>query len=195
MRFYSILIVFLFTYLSFSAQVDSLKVVPNDSFLTNSTKRFKYKKHSPKVAALLSAVAPGAGQIYNRRYWKLPIVWGGLAGFGYLWINENNRYQDAKTSFLSLIDTDVSNDIPLNGTTNLTVVQNTKNVYRNQRDMYLLFGILFYGLNIIDATVDAHFMNFDVSDDLSMRFNLDMKNYASAPQGVPSLTCTLNFKR
>lgn len=147
------------------------------------------------MAAILSAIAPGAGQIYNKRYWKLPIVWGGLAGFGYLWVNENNRFQEAKTSYLSLIDTDLTNDIPYNGTTNVTVVQSTKNVYRNQRDMYLLFGILFYGLNIIDATVDAHFMNFDVSDDLSMNLNLDMKNYSTAPQGVPSLTCTLNFKR
>ncbi|MFN6328236.1 MAG: DUF5683 domain-containing protein [Chitinophagales bacterium] len=154
-----------------------------------------YKKHSPKTAALLSALLPGAGQIYNRRYWKLPLVWGGLAGFGYLWVNENNRYQDAKTSYLSLLDTDPSNDIPFNGTTNLTIVQGTKNIYRNQRDMYLLFGILFYGLNIIDATVDAHFMNFDVSDDLSMNLRLDMKNYASTPQAIPSLTCTLNFKR
>jgi len=155
----------------------------------------KYKKHSPKMAAILSAIAPGAGQIYNKRYWKLPLVWGGLAGFGYLWVNENNRYQDAKTSYLSLLDTDSSNDIPLNGSTNLSVVQSTKNVYRNQRDMYLLFGILFYGLNIIDATVDAHFMNFDVSDDLSMNFKLDMRNYATSTQAIPSLTCTFNFKR
>jgi hypothetical protein len=113
---------------------------------------------------------------------------------GYLWVNENNRYQDAKTSYLSLLDTDVSNDIPLNGITNVSVVQSTKNVYRNQRDMYLLFGVLFYGLNIIDATVDAHFMNFDVSDDLSMQLNLDMRNYTTTQQ-VPSLTCTFNFKR
>lgn len=158
-------------------------------------KKKVYPRHSPKTAAILSALAPGAGQIYNKKYWKLPIVWGGLAGLGYLWVNENNRYQDAKTSYLSLLDTDISNDIPLNGTTNITVVQNTKNIYRNQRDMYLLFGVLFYGLNIIDATVDAHFMNFDVSDDLSLNLNLDMKNSAIAPQGVPSLTCTLNFKR
>ena len=130
--------------------------------MPSQTKKKAYPNHSPKTAAILSAIAPGAGQIYNKKYWKLPIVWAGLAGLGYLWVNENNRYQDAKISYLSLLDTDVSNDIPFNGITNVTVVQSTKNVYRNQRDMYLLFGILFYGLNIIDATVDAHFMNFDV---------------------------------
>ena len=157
----------------------------------------KYKEINPLApakAAFYSAVLPGLGQAYNKKYWKLPIVWAGLAGLGYLWVNENNRYQDAKISYLSLLDTDVSNDIPFNGITNVTVVQSTKNVYRNQRDMYLLFGFLFYGLNIIDATVDAHFMNFDVSDDLSMQLNLDMRNYTTT-QPVPSLTCTFNFKR
>jgi hypothetical protein len=194
-RFSFLIFIALFFHNTGFAQSDSLRVKVIDSLPTQKTTKFQYKKHSPKTAAILSAIAPGAGQIYNQRYWKLPIVWGGLAGFGYLWVNENNRYQEAKTSFLTLVDTDPSNDISFNGTTNLSVVQSTKNVFRNQRDMYLLFGILFYGLNIIDATVDAHFMNFDVSDDLSMNLNLDMKNYAIAPQGVPSLTCTLNFKR
>ena len=195
MRFNTFLLFVFISYFSLSAQTDSLRINFKDSSSLNSPKKFVYKKHSPKTAAILSAIAPGAGQIYNKKYWKLPIVWGGLAGVGYLWVNENNRFQDAKTSYLSLIDSDPTNDIPLNGTTNVTVIQTKKNVYRNQRDMYLIFGILFYGLNIIDATVDAHFMNFDVSDDLSMHLNLDMKNYSLAAQAVPSLTCTLNFKR
>lgn len=194
MRFILILTYFLLLPLISCSQSDSLRLLENGKSLPSQTKKKAYPNHSPKTAAILSAIAPGAGQIYNRKYWKLPIVWGGLAGLGYLWVNENNRYQDAKTSYLSLLDTDVSNDIHLNGITNVFVVQSTKNVYRNQRDMYLLFGILFYGLNIIDATVDAHFMNFDVSDDLSMQLNLDMQNY-TATQPVPSLTCTFNFKR
>lgn len=149
------------------------------------------KKHSPKMAAIFSAIAPGGGQIYNKKYWKAPIVWAGLAGIGYLWVGENNRYQDAKASYLTLIDNDATNDIPYNGTANVSIVQNTKNNYRNQRDMYLLFGILFYGLNIVDATVDAHFMNFDVSDNLSLKLDLDLK---STPQQTTMPALTLNFQ-
>ena len=104
-------------------------------------------RHSPQKAALLSTFLPGAGQIYNKKYWKAPIVWGGIGAFAYLWINENNRYQDAKTAYLSYLDKDPSNDIVFNGSSNVSIIQQSKNVYLNQRDSYLLFGILFYGLN------------------------------------------------
>lgn len=175
---------------SIFAQVsDSLKI---QSSIHPST--IIRKKHQPRTAAIFSAILPGSGQIYNGKYWKAPIVWGGLAGFTYLWTNENSRYNSAKTSYLSLIDTDNTNDIPYNGSTNVEVVGNTKNSYRNQRDMYLLFGILFYSLNIIDATVDAHFMNFDVSDDLSMNMQFDLKNSVEA-QAIPALTVNFNIKK
>lgn len=195
MRSYAFVAFFICTYFSCLCQQDSFRALQLDTVRFVQPKKARYKNHSPKVAAILSAALPGAGQIYNRRYWKLPIVWGGLAGLGYLWVNENNRYQDARNSYISLIDTDPTNDIPFNGISNASVVQSTKNVYRNQRDMYLLFGILFYGLSIVDATVDAHFMNFDVSDDLSLKLQLDMRNYAYNAQPLPAVTCTLNFKK
>lgn len=193
-RYYFLISIFIVSISVCYTQSDSSKILFLDTAKIQTQDHKKHKNHSPRLAAILSAVAPGAGQIYNKKYWKLPIVWGGLTGLGYLWVNENNRYQDAKTSYLTLVDKDPSNDIAYNGTTNATVVGSTKNVYRNQRDMYLLFGILFYGLNIIDATVDAHFMNFDVNDDLSMKLNLDMKNYVATTQAIPSLTCTFRFK-
>ena len=160
---------------------------------TNKATIFK-KKKSPQTAALLSGLLPGAGQIYNGKIWKAPIVWAGLGAFSYLWINENNRYEDAKTAYLSYLDTDPSNNIVFNGTSNVTIIQSTKNVYRNQRDMYLLLGVVFYGLNILDAAVDAHFTNFDVSDDLSMNLNLDLKSYPQTAN-VPSLTMNFRLKK
>jgi Family of unknown function (DUF5683) len=189
-----ILLFLLFSILNFNlySQDEGIKLISdsNSSISNKIPKKKKYPNHSPSTAALLSGLVPGAGQIYNKKYWKAPIVWAGLGAFGYLWVNENNRYQDAKTAYLSYQDKDPSNDIVFNGTSNVSIIQQTKNVYLNQRDSYLLFGVLFYGLNIIDAAVDAHFINFDVSDDLSLHVNFDLKNY-QASNSVPSMT--LNF--
>jgi hypothetical protein len=191
-----LILLFCFLSINLYSQKDSFKLIA-ENLVENSklvTKKKKYPNHSPSTAAILSAVAPGAGQIYNRKYWKPPIVWAGLGAFTYLWITENGRYQDAKTAYLSYLDTDPTNDIVFNGTTNVNIIQSTKNVYLNQRDSYLLFGILFYGLNIVDAAVDAHFMNFDVSDDLSLKMNFDLKNYPSQ-SAVPTLSFNLNIKK
>lgn len=151
------------------------------------------RNHSPQKAALLSTFLPGAGQIYNKKYWKAPIVWAGLAGFTYMYFQESSKYQEAKEAYLRLLDTNITVKTPYKGTTNPDVVQTTKNVYRTQRDMYLIIGILFYGLNIVDAAVDAHLFKFDVSDDLSLKMNFDMINYTLRAQ-VPSLNVRLNLK-
>jgi hypothetical protein len=194
-RYTLLFILFSSLNLNLYSQKDSFKIVTDSTFLSNQTpKKKKYPNHSPSTAAIFSAIAPGAGQLYNKKYWKAPIVWAGLGAFTYLWINENNRYLDAKTAYLSYLDKDPTNDIEFNGTKNVNIIQSTKNVYLNQRDSYLLFGLLFYGLNIIDAAVDAHFMNFDVSDDLSVHMNFDMKNY-QAQQAVPSLSFNFNLKK
>jgi hypothetical protein len=124
-------------------------------------------EHSVSKAAILSAVLPGAGQIYNKSYWKAPIIWAGLGFFTYQYIDNNNKYQAAKTSYLSILD-NPQTAIPYNGTTDLTQVQFYKQTAQNNRDMFMVFGILFWGLNIVEATVDAHLLHFDVSDNLSM---------------------------
>lgn len=135
---------------------------------TFSKKNMVFKPR-PARSAFLSAIVPGAGQVYNKKYWKAPIVWAGLAAFTYMYFSNNSEYQSAKTSYLSLLDTISTNNIAYNGSTNLNQVTQFKNNYRNNRDLALVLGVLFYGINIIDATIDAHLMNFDVSDNLSMK--------------------------
>jgi hypothetical protein len=157
------------------------------SFVT--TKR----SHSPSTAAIFSAILPGSGQIYNKKYWKAPIVWGGLAFFGYRYFQENNRYLDAKDAYLQLLDTNIKVKTPFNGTTDLGIVQSSKNIYRTQRDMFMIFGILFYALNIVDAAVDAHLFRFDVSDNLSMKINFDSGNFYNLGQR-PTITLNLSPK-
>ena len=153
----------------------------------------KKKPHSPSTAAIFSAILPGSGQIYNRKYWKSPIVWGGLVFFGYRYVQENNRYLDAKDAYLQLLDSNIKIKTPFNGTTDIGIVQSSKNLYRTQRDMFMIFGILFYALNIVDAAVDAHLFRFDVSDNLSMKINFDSGNFYNLGQR-PVLTLNLSPK-
>ena len=157
--------------LLFISFVINLKSQDIDS-VQKESKKLEIKKsntfNNPKKAGLLSLVIPGAGQIYNKRYVKAPIVWAVLGSFGYFYIQNNSEYQKARTSFVSLIDTISSNNIPYNGSTNLAEVTAFKNNYRSNRDLFLILGVVFYGLQIVDAVVDAHLMEFNVNDNLSL---------------------------
>lgn len=157
--------------LLFISFVINLKSQDIDS-VQKESKKLEIKKsntfNNPKKAGLLSLVIPGAGQIYNKRYVKAPIVWAVLGSFGYFYIQNNSEYQKARTSFVSLIDTISSNNIPYNGSTNLAEVTAFKNNYRSNRDLFLILGVVFYGLQIVDAVVDAHLMGFNVNDNLSL---------------------------
>ncbi len=126
------------------------------------------QRHAPRKAALFSAVVPGAGQIYNRRYWKAPIVWAGL-GTCVWFIQDNNReYQRYRTAYLALVDDDPATTDEFNGQYSPDQVREVMNTYRQWRDLSYLITGLVYMLNVVDASVDAHFVRFDVSPDLSL---------------------------
>lgn len=147
----------------YSQDIDSAK---------KESKNLEIKKrnqfNSPKKAGLLSLIVPGGGQIYNKRYIKAPIVWAALGTFSYFYLQNNSKYKEARTSFISLLDTITSNNVPFNGSTNLAEVTAFKNNYRSNRDLFLILGVVFYGLQIVDAVVDAHLMEFNVNDNLSL---------------------------
>lgn len=137
---------------------------------TTSPKKISYKgRHSPKKAAIFSAVLPGLGQAYNHKYWKIPIVYVGLGGLGFgVGLNHRNwrTYSDA---FRIVANDTAINSYPLDGRTySESQLRELKNYYKRNRDMFLIFTGVLYVLNIIDATVDAHLFDFDVSDDLSI---------------------------
>ncbi len=143
------------------AQGDSLSSAATDTLTWQ-------QRHSPKKASLLSAVAPGAGQIYNRKYWKAPIVWAGL-GVSIYFIQENTReYKRYKSNYIALVDGDPTTVDEFNGRYSADQMLSVTNTYRKWRDLsYIAVGAV-YVLNIIDASVDAHFVRFDVSPDLTM---------------------------
>ena len=136
---------------------------------------------NPKKALWLAIVIPGAGQIYNRKYWKLPIVYGGFVGCAYAMRWNNMMYKDYSQAYIDLTDDDpntksyerfqqFSNRITdANIKRYQELFKNRKNRFRRWRDLsfFVMCGV--YAISIIDAYVDASLSEFDISDDLTMR--------------------------
>lgn len=135
------------------------------------------KKRSPAgTAALLSAIFPGAGQIYNKKYWKLPLVYGALAFPTYTFIDNLKWFQRTRFAFNVLSDKDSARykDVyvqlqPLVERGDKSGLQNYRNEFRRNVDYSVLAFILIWGLNVVDATVDAHLRDFNITDDLSLQ--------------------------
>jgi hypothetical protein len=126
------------------------------------------QRHSPGRATLFSAVVPGAGQIYNRKYWKAPIVWGGLGTCLYFVQRNGKEYRRYKDAYIAVVDGDPTTTDEFNGRVSSSQLLDVTNTYRKWRDMsYIAFGLV-YILNVVDASVDANFVRFDVGRDLTV---------------------------
>lgn len=123
--------------------------------------------HSASKATILAATIPGAGQAYNRKYWKIPIVYVGYAAAGYELVTNQKKYKDSKKNYIAVTDT-LESTVNLSDRTTSELLLDIDS-YRRLRDMSFLALLAWHGLTIIDANVDAHFFNWDVSEDLSLR--------------------------
>lgn len=120
-------------------------------------------------AAIHSAIIPGWGQINNRRWWKVPLVYGGFVGIG-LVFEFNNRYYHTflkEAQFRAAHPGQKQNPLYINASDQGIIFY--KDAYRRNRDLSVLAGLAFYGINIIDAYIDAKFFRFDISNDLSLQ--------------------------
>jgi hypothetical protein len=127
-------------------------------------------RHNIRKATMLSVMVPGAGQIYNRKWWKAPIIYAGLGATIYLAAFNQREYRIYSDAFDQRKD---DNSPPDRFDGRLTETQLISNMrfHQGNRDLSIVFFALIYGLNIIDANVDAHLFDFDISDDLSFRVN------------------------
>ncbi len=137
-------------------------------------------KPDPKRAMWLAIVIPGAGQIYNRKYWKLPIVYGGFLGCAYAMRWNNQMYMDYSQAYLDIEDNDPntksytqflhlgSEITSSNEDRYKQIFKSRKDKYRRWRDLSFFAMLGVYALSIIDAYVDASLSSFDISDDLSL---------------------------
>ena len=146
------------------------------------------KKHDPQKATLYSAVLPGLGQAYNKKYWKVPIVYAGIGTIAYFIDMNHDGYRDYRLAYdyKTGINTDVSDEIisiaKRYSNENLITI---RDYYRRNVELSWIIMALWYGLNIIDATVDAHFFEYDIGDDLSLKVEpMLQSNYAYWETGM-----------
>ena len=196
------IIVLLFWVGSASAQSGQVYHTPDT---TNSEADYKYyidmnKLPDARKAVWLGVIIPGAGQIYNRSYWKLPIVYGAFMGCGYAISQMQNRYSGYKTAYLDLykdvqagtVTEDVSKTyiavLPDGYTlsrvggesTWMNTLKNQQNIYRRYRDYSILATVIVYALSLIDAYVDAQLFDYDISPDLTL--NIEPQIYYDLQQ-------------
>ncbi len=188
---------------------DSTMLFAADSTTHRHKRDWATWRPSPKRALWLALVLPGAGQIYNRKYWKLPIIYGGFVGCAYAMRWNNMMYRDYSQAYLDIMDDDPNTNsfnqflhlgsqiTEANKSRWQEIFRKRKDRYRRWRDMsfFVMAGV--YALSVIDAYVDASLSEFDISPDLSLNIAPAVLN-ASPQQGgfgnaAIGLQCCLNF--
>lgn len=146
--------------------------------------------HSPNKAALYSAALPGLGQIYNDKYWKLPIIGGAAVVTGYFINFNNRRYLLFRRSYFAEIDDDPET-INLVPRFNAEGLQRNLDYFRRNRDLLFITSGIIYLLNIVDAHVDAHLYTFDISEEVT--FN-SKPTFMTLPNGMPVVGISLSLR-
>jgi hypothetical protein len=177
---------FLFAQFRVAGQEDTVKV--------DKKKNRKAIYGNARKATIMSAILPGLGQAYNRKWWKVPIVYAGLGGFGYLFYYNQSRFSYYSKNLRAEYDEnpETINETDYNGDQLLIL----KNDHRKYRDLGVIGLAAIYAFNIIDANVDAHLKTFDVSDDLSLKIRPYSSLYCIHNSiGIQSgISLSLNFK-
>lgn len=157
--------------------------------VVTATKTAKTKReHSPKAATIMSACLPGLGQIYNGDWWKVPIVYAGLGGLGYLSFSNHHEYKsylmayEYKTGDLPEGSTMSDYALQLAGKYDPSQLQTYKESFRRSFELYTILLAVWYGAQVVEACVGGHLYSYDISDDLS--FSIDPSFQPAVMQGT-----------
>ncbi|PTB91944.1 hypothetical protein C9994_14720 [Marivirga lumbricoides] len=177
---------------------DTLLLKQSETIITSEenieTFETKDKDHSPRLAALYSATIPGLGQFYNEKYWKIPIVhaMGAFAAWQIKSNHQNYMYYRNALFKLNDLNPDNNDEVPDRLGTPEAVNRRVE-TYKRDRDYWIILAGLFYVLNIVDATVDAHLREFNINEDLSLNFEPTIQR--SSFNGMHAgLSLNLKFK-
>ena len=186
-----------------SATSPQVKPTPTDSLQQDLNR--KVWVPNPTKATWLALVIPGGGQIYNRKFWKLPIFYGGFAGCAYALTWNGQMYKDYSQAYQDIMSDNPNNNsyeqflppgIDVNDRLEhyQDLFRRRKDMYRRQRDLSVIAFIAVYLLSVIDAYVDAELSDFDISKDLTMTWEPTVFNdaFRHRPQGV-GLQCNIKF--
>ena len=167
-------------------------LIDNFAFSQNTKDSLTVKKHSPKTATILSACIPGLGQAYNKKYWKIPVIYIGIAAFSYFAVDNNKQYLIFKQAYKYRTDTSSATVDQFVNILTTPDLLSEKDRWRKYRDMCIIGGFAFYILNIIDANVDANLFNYEINDDLSFRLE-PIINCNSAKYQLPGFRFVFTF--
>lgn len=161
-----------------SSKVATLQIQANDPL-------------APSKAAFYSAVIPGLGQAYNKKYWKIPVVYAGLGTSMYFYFDNNKKYMEYRNEYKKrLLGIHDTTDPKFGRLDNDRIIRGQE-YYQRYRDLSMVITVVVYVLNIIDANVDAHLQQFNVDDDLTLRPTFETNPQTMQVQ--PSLQLTYKF--
>ena len=180
MKFFYLLISLFFLSNAYSQVVpaeNTVAIKDSSASKKSKTDTTKQKVYNPKIAARRSALIPGWGQAYNKKYWKIPIIYGGLGFTGYIFVNNIKIYKEYKFAYSARVkaepptldSTDYDQLDNVYKVLSPNSIRSARDEFRRYVDYSALIFILLWGLNIVDAAVDAHLKNFDISPDLTLQ--------------------------
>jgi hypothetical protein len=174
-------------------KTNALKKVINDSASL-------FPKHSPRKATYLSLVCPGLGQIYNKKYWKVPIVYAGFGTMAYFFGANHGEYVKFKNAYNFVASGNKAgnnvppvNDYVTRYNYDVTLLQNGRDYYRRNLELTYIITGAWYILVAVDAQVDAQFFDFDVSDRITLNVQPFIQSPTKQLPGMTGLTLSLSF--
>lgn len=157
----------------------------HDSTITGDK---RLRRHKPLYAALFSMALPGLGQAYNRKYWKIPIVYAGIGGFSYGIYALTTDFTGYRNAYRLQVDLDPNTYGSYKGVDDATTLKTYRDYYKRNLDLVCIFTGVWYALNIIDAAVDAHLFEWNMKDDIHLSWQPSLvtpqTNYSHAAVGA-----------
>lgn len=185
---------------------DSSRVAMKRDAMPGQPSEVRIWKPDPTTATWLALVIPGGGQIYNRKYWKLPIVYGGFVGCLYAYNWNGQMYKDYRQAYLDIMDSDPNTDsykdffrpgynFEANEEYIKELFRKRKDRYRRWRDLSVFATIAVYALSVIDAYVDAQLASFDITEDINLTIEPQMLrgNGFSPENSYYGFNCNITF--
>lgn len=200
-RIYIIISLFILISSKNFAQTDSIKVdTESDTLIILEEEIIESESintKNPTRAFLYSAVVPGLGQAYNRKFWKIPIVYSTLGGVAFLFNYNNKQYNRYLYGYKELLEHGIDSTSQITIFTDnpeIETIKQYKDKFRRNRDLSAVIFIAVYVLNFIDAIVDAHLYDFDISDDLSFKIKPEvLPIYTLKNRNTIGLTFSFKF--
>lgn len=170
MRRFTIIALIILCFSSKGWTQESTEVIEASTLASNTSSDYKpMDPLAPSRAAFYSAIVPGLGQIFNKKYWKLPLVYAAVGTPIYFYVDNDSKYRDYRNEYKKRLRGIYDTEDPVFGKLDNDRVVQGQQFYQRNRDLSLVVAIGFYILNVVDANIDAHLMQFNVNDKLTIQ--------------------------